>query len=84
MIQDLNTNNSTIIRANNEMSDPVGIRSGVRQGNSLSPMLFNLIMDKRIDQLPKHLGYKLGDISIPVVSYADDAVLLAERIYRHS
>ena len=60
------------------MSDPVDIRSGVRQGDSLSPMLLNLIMDKIIDQLPKHLGYKMGDIPIPVVCYADDAVLLAE------
>ena len=60
------------------MSDPVGIRSGVRQGDSLNFMLFNLIMDKRIDQLPKYLGYKMGDISVPVVCYTDDAVLLAE------
>ena len=50
----------------------------VRRGDSLSPMLFNIIMDKIIDQLPKHLENKMGDISIPVVCYADDAVLLAE------
>ena len=41
-------------------------------------MLFNIIMDKIIDQIPKELGYKMGETPIPIVCYADDAVLMAE------
>ena len=35
-------------------------------------MLFN------DENLPEHLGYKLGETALPVVCYADDAVLMAE------
>ena len=35
-------------------------------------------MDKIIDQIPKELGYKIGETSIPILCYADDAVLIAE------
>lgn len=77
IIQELNSNNSTIIRSSSETSKPINI-SGIRQGDSLSPMLFNILMDKIIDHIPKHLGYKMGETPIPIVCYADDAVLMAE------
>jgi hypothetical protein len=51
------------------------MKNGIRQGDSLSPMLLNLIMDKIIANLPKELGYKMGNDSIHIICYADDAVL---------
>ena len=41
-------------------------------------MLFNLIMDKMIKNLPKELGYRMGNDSIHIICYADDAVLIAD------
>jgi len=40
-------------------------------------MLFNLIMDKIIMNLPKELGYRMGKVPINIICYADVAVLIA-------
>jgi len=63
---------------NNQTSGPIIIKNGIRQGDSLSPMLFNLIMDKIIENLPKELGYRMGNDLIHIICYADDAVLIAD------
>jgi hypothetical protein len=78
VIKELNTDTITRIRSNNQTSRPIIIKNGVRQGDSLSPMLFNLIMDQIIANLPKELGYKMGNASIHTICYADDAVLIAD------
>ena len=54
------------------------MKNGVREGDSPSPMLFNLIMDKIIANLPKELGYRMGNDLIHIICYADDAVLIAD------
>jgi len=41
-------------------------------------MLFNLIMDKIIANLPKELGYRMGNDPIHIICYADEAVLIAD------
>ena len=77
VIKELNTNTTARIKVNNQTSRCITIKNGVRQGDSLSPMLFNLIMDKIIASLPKELGYRMGNDSIHIMCYADDAVLIA-------
>jgi Reverse transcriptase (RNA-dependent DNA polymerase) len=52
---------------------------GIRQGDSLSPLLFNLIMDEIILQVKNlNRGYRMGEEIISIVCYADDAILIAE------
>ena len=60
VIKELNTDTIGRIWSNNETSRPIIIKNGVRQGDSLSSMLFNHIMDKIIANLPKELGYRMG------------------------
>lgn len=62
---------------NNELLDPIPLKSEIRQGDGLSPILFNLIMDQII-QGTKTAGKGLTKAEIKPVSYADDAVLTAE------
>jgi len=50
----------------------------IRQGESLSPMHFNLIMEKVIENLPKKLGYRMGNDPIHMICYAEDADLIAD------
>ena len=78
-IRDLNSNSSTRIRVDGELSNDVPTLTGVRQGDSLSPFLFNLVMDKIIeDTASLNIGYKMGDHMLNIVCYADDATIIAE------
>ena len=51
---------------------------GVRQGNSLSPVLFNLAMDRTLKKLPASTGVMVGEHGVNHLAYADNVVLLAE------
>ena len=71
-------NKKAIVKTNNDISEPLKIEKGVRQGCVLSPALFNLYTDiifRNIDQRP---GIKIGGHTINNLRYADDTVLLAE------
>jgi hypothetical protein len=77
-IKELNTDTIAQIKSNNQISSPITITKGVRQGDSLSSMLFNLIIDKIISNLPQELGYRTWNNPIHTLCYADDAVLTAD------
>jgi len=51
VIKELNTDTTARIQSHNQTSGPIIIKNGIRQGDSLSPMLFNLIMNKIIENL---------------------------------
>jgi hypothetical protein len=52
---------------------------GVRQGDTLSPTLFNIFINELAKQIKQlNLGIKLGQYNISMLMYADDIVLLAE------
>lgn len=50
----------------------------MRRGDSLSPLLFNVVMDKIIKQIRKLKRYKMGYEDIRILCYLDDAVLITE------
>ena len=80
IIIELNTNNHTIIRsANSSLSNMVPMSTGIRQGDSLSPTLFNILMDDIITEVKQvGKGYRMGESEIKAVCYADDVVLMSE------
>jgi hypothetical protein len=67
VMKELNTDTIAQIQSNNQTSGPIIIKNRIRQGDSLSPMLFNLIMDKIIENLPKELGYRMGNDPIHII-----------------
>lgn len=78
LIRDINTRNKTKVKVDNELTGEIDITSGIRQGDSLSPLLFNLLMDKLIGAtFKKGQGYKLGNKEIRVVCYADDMAIIS-------
>ena len=79
IIKELNTGNVTTIKTGNQTTNKIPVADGIRQGDSLSPILFNLVMDEIIDEVKNAgRGYSMGRNSIKIVCYADDAVLVAE------
>lgn len=66
------------------------IRTGVRQGDGLSPLLFNTVLEKVIREWRKEtgekrikkirLGYKKDELEIDCLAFADDLAILAESL----
>jgi hypothetical protein len=69
IIKELNTDTIAQIKSNNQTSSPITITNGIRQGDSLSPLLFSLIIYKIIADLPHEL-YGLINICQQNVRYA--------------
>lgn len=50
---------------------------GVRQGDPLSPLLFNLVIDEALEALPREVGFRVGGASVNAIAFADDVLLLS-------
>lgn len=78
-IHNLNMNNRTRVKAGDTYTEEIPTPGGIRQGDSLSPFLFNLLMDRIIEEVSSlNIGYRMGQKRISMVCYADDAAIFAE------
>jgi hypothetical protein len=79
-IEQVVTKGSVGIKVNNEIGHNFQTKKGVRQGDPLSPILFNLIVDMLaiLVSRSKELGHVPGvvrhlvDDSLSILQYADD------------
>ena len=51
---------------------------GVKQGDPLSPVIFNLIIDQLLRSLPQECGSTYNGKTVRAMTFADDVVLLAD------
>ena len=68
----------TRLKVGGRRSAYFSVKQGVRQGDPLSPLLFNSVIDWVLEDLPAELGASLGDERVPYLGFADDLVLTAE------
>ncbi|CAB3388376.1 Hypothetical predicted protein [Cloeon dipterum] len=54
------------------------LKRGVKQGDPLSPLLFNLLIEPLLIRLESMKGYNLGGQSISSLAFADDLLLIGE------
>lgn len=77
MIRESYVGINTTIRCNPEIK--MNIIRGVKQGDPLSPLLFNLCLDKVINKLQEMKGFQLPNSEcLSCMAFADDILLFAE------
>lgn len=71
---------TTRVRTADGFTAPISIRSGVRQGCPLSPIIFDLTIDSvvRAAADTEDVGYAFHDSRFNILAYADDLALIAE------
>ncbi|KAE9525797.1 hypothetical protein AGLY_014023 [Aphis glycines] len=65
------------VRVEQTMSEPFEVSTGLKQGDSLSPTLFNLALEKAIREMQiETTGITIGQHRIQVLGFADDLNIL--------
>lgn len=49
--------------------------TGVRQGDPLSPVLFNLVVDEFLGGVDPNVAFRSGDLTLDAMAFADDLVV---------
>ena len=78
VLEDLYSDCSSRIKWAGELSHPINIRQGVRQGGVLSASHYKRYNNPLLLQLEnRYPGMEIGPISLPHITIADDLALLA-------
>lgn len=67
----------TKLKGKDWTSRPIRPGRGVKQGDPLSPMIFNLIINRLFAMLPEEVGLKIGETKLNAMGFADDLILMA-------
>ena len=77
-IKSLYANTRSSVQVNDKYTDWFEVKSGVRQGDSLSPTLFSLFINDLAQEVKDlDAGIMIGGLCLSILLYADDIVLLA-------
>jgi hypothetical protein len=79
-LRNLYTGATTSLHVEGKLSEPLPQNRGVKQGDPLSPLLFNCVIDWALDSLDPAIGLSIGQASSKLnhLAFADDVVLVAE------
>jgi len=58
---------------------PIKLQRGVKQGDPLSPTIFNLITEPLLIKLEDMKGYQVGGQTVSSLAFADDQILLTRK-----
>ncbi|KAL4084268.1 hypothetical protein QTP88_028093 [Uroleucon formosanum] len=68
------------VKAANRASEPIRVTTGLRQGDALSPVLFNLVLEKVIREANITGGFPVGQTTVDLLAYADDIAILGNSV----
>ncbi|KRX12846.1 Retrovirus-related Pol polyprotein from type-2 retrotransposable element R2DM, partial [Trichinella nelsoni] len=79
LIAEMVTGSTTAIKGDGGvLSNKIEINQGVRQGDPISPLLFNSVMDELIERLEQSgVGYKINNTEVVTLAFADDVTLVS-------
>ncbi|GCC38609.1 hypothetical protein chiPu_0017124 [Chiloscyllium punctatum] len=83
LIEDLYTGNTTVVEGNGNLTTPITIERGIKQGDPLSPILFNIALDQLVCSLERAnsgVSMPLGGrrVNCSTLAFADDIALLSD------
>lgn len=67
----------TVLQHGDWQSGRIHPTCGVKQGDPLSPPVFNFIMDEMLKRLPEEIGVNLDGLFVNAMAFADDLSLVA-------
>jgi hypothetical protein len=59
LIKNVYTNNFIRVKCDSKMFGKIPVQKGVRQGDSLSPLLFNVVMNEIMKEVNRKKGYRM-------------------------
>ena len=78
-IRAMYNNTRAIVKVNQMFSSWFDTRFGVRQGDTLSPTLFNIFLNDLVTDIKNlHCRIETDEFSLSVLCYADDIVIITE------
>ncbi|XP_076478994.1 uncharacterized protein LOC143303384 [Bombus vancouverensis nearcticus] len=82
LVSNMYNEGKTTIKSNNSTGVEITILRGVKQGDPLSPLLFNVCLEPLLDLIEQQTsGINVSETrKIPVLAFADDVVLLGADI----
>ncbi|NXM38095.1 PO21 protein, partial [Gymnorhina tibicen] len=79
LVSEMYRNITTYIVTKGGKTDPINISSGVKQGDPMSPMLFNLALDPVLCKLETEgKGFHHDRFVVTAMAFTDDLVLLSD------
>lgn len=80
LIQMTLTKNKGKVTIQGEMTDEFEIGRGVRQGDALSTILFNIVLERVVRNISINPGGTIFNRMVQIMAYADDVVLISRSI----
>ena len=77
-IKNLYASSTTTLSGTDWSSEPIKVTLGVKQGDPLSPVIFNLVIDQLLRSLPQECGSTYNGKTVRAMAFADDLVLLVD------
>ena len=77
-IRSLYSQSGTCLKVNGRLTERISVRGGVKQGDPMSPILFNFVVDWALGDLDKQMGYEFRGTRFNHLAFADDVVLISE------
>lgn len=71
----------TFIECHGQKSAPIRMCRGVRQGDTDSPILFNIVVDQLVTSIDTNDGVKLGEARIGSLLFADDIIFVSNTVH---
>ena len=78
IVRNLYYEQTSAVRVEDELTEYVDIKRGVRQGCVMSPVLFSLYAEIIMREIDDMEGIRIGGQNVNNVRYADDTVLIAD------